>query len=113
MLDAAAALPLVASAEVPRTMRAAVATQYGGPDVVSVTEVAAPRLRDDAMLVRVRASTVTTADWRARSATMPPGFALIGRLVFGLLRPRNPILGTELAGDVIAVGARVTKFKVG
>lgn len=113
MIDAAAEFSLVATAELPRTMRAAVVRHYGGPDVVSVESWPTPRLRDDAVLVRVRTSTVTTADWRARSATMPPGFAILGRLVFGLTRPRNPILGTELAGDVIAVGARVTKFRVG
>jgi NADPH:quinone reductase-like Zn-dependent oxidoreductase len=65
------------------------------------------------VLIRIRATTVTTGDWRARSLKMPPGFGLLGRLAFGVFKPRQPILGTELAGVVEAVGTAVTKFKPG
>jgi NADPH:quinone reductase-like Zn-dependent oxidoreductase len=65
------------------------------------------------VLVRVHATTVSAADWRVRSLMMPRGFGVIGRLALGPFRPRQPILGTELAGDVVDVGRSVTRFKPG
>ncbi len=56
---------------------------------------------------------VTTGDWRARSLDVPFGFGLISRLFFGISKPRKTILGTEIAGDVEAVGRAVERFKVG
>ncbi|MCK5206250.1 MAG: NAD(P)-dependent alcohol dehydrogenase, partial [Desulfobacterales bacterium] len=61
----------------------------------------------------IHATTVTSGDWRARSLDVPFGFGLISRLVFGISGPRQPILGTELAGEVESVGKNVSKFKVG
>jgi NADPH:quinone reductase-like Zn-dependent oxidoreductase len=78
-----------------------------------MSDVPKPVPKDHELLVRVRATTVSSGDWRARSLLMPPGFGLLGRIVFGVTRPRQPILGTELAGDVEAVGKAVTSFKVG
>jgi NADPH:quinone reductase-like Zn-dependent oxidoreductase len=94
-------------------VRAATYQRYGAPEVVHITEVAKPTPKDNEILVRVRATTVASGDWRARSLNMPKGFGFLGRLVFGLTRPRQPILGTELAGTVEAVGKDVTRFKVG
>jgi NADPH:quinone reductase-like Zn-dependent oxidoreductase len=94
-------------------MRAAVYQRYGSPDVVEVREVSKPTPRDDEILIRTHATTVTSGDWRARSLTMPVGFGLLGRLVFGVSRPRQPILGTELAGEVESVGKGATKFNAG
>jgi len=94
-------------------MKAIVYHRYGAPDVVTLAEVAKPAPRDNDVLIRIHASTVTTGDWRARSLNMPAGFGLMGRLVFGVFGPRQPILGTELAGVVEAVGKAVTRFKVG
>ena len=94
-------------------MKAAVYTKYGPPGVVTLAEVAKPVPRDNEVLVRVRAATVSSADWRARSLSMPPGFRLLGRLVFGVLGPRQKILGTELSGTVEVVGKAVTRFRVG
>lgn len=95
------------------TMRAAVYERYGPPEVVRVTEVAKPMPKDDEVLIRVKATTVTSADFRLRSCTVPFGFGLPFRLFAGVTRPRQPILGTELAGDVEAVGRKVTRFRVG
>ena len=89
------------------------ARRYGGPEVVSIAEVARPGCKDHEVLIRIHATTVTTGDWRARSLTLPAGFGLLGRLVFGLFGPREPILGTELAGVIEAVGKAVTRFEVG
>lgn len=94
-------------------MKAIVYHRYGAPDVVSLAEVPKPVPRDNEVLIRILATTVTTGDWRARSLKMPVGFGALGRLVFGLFGPRQPILGTELAGIVEAVGRSVTRFSVG
>jgi NADPH:quinone reductase-like Zn-dependent oxidoreductase len=94
-------------------MRAAVYQRYGPPDVLELKEVPKPRPKDNEILIRTHATTVTSGDWRARSLAMPLGFGLIGRLVFGVSRPRQPILGTELAGEVESVGKDVTKFEAG
>jgi len=94
-------------------MKAIVYHRYGPPSVVALAEVPKPVPGDNEVLVRIHATTVTAADWRARSLNLPPGFGLVGRLVFGIFGPRKPILGTELAGVVEAVGGAVTRFKVG
>lgn len=94
-------------------MKAAVYTRYGPPDVVELKEVPKPMPGDGDVLIRIHATTVASGDWRARSLELPPGFGLVGRLVFGMFRPKFPILGTELAGEVEAVGKDVTKFKPG
>lgn len=94
-------------------MKAVVYEKYGPPDVVHLAEVPKPAPKRNEVLIRIHATTVSTADWRARSLEMPAGFGLLGRLVFGVFGPRKPVLGTELAGVVEAVGEAVTRFKVG
>ncbi len=94
-------------------MRAHLCRRYGGPDVIELAEIPRPVPKDDEVLIRIRATTVSAGDWRVRSLAMPPGFALIARLALGLTRPRQPILGTELAGVIERVGARVTAWRVG
>lgn len=94
-------------------MKAIVYTKYGSPDVLQLKEVAKPTPKDNEVLIKTHATTVTSGDWRVRSLDVPIGFGLISRLVFGVLRPRQPILGTELAGEVEFVGKDVSKFKVG
>jgi NADPH:quinone reductase-like Zn-dependent oxidoreductase len=94
-------------------MRAAVYERYGPPEVVHVQEVAKPTPKDNEVLIRIRATTVTSGDWRARTLTMPPGFGFLARLVFGISGPRQPILGSEFAGEIEAVGKGVTNYKPG
>ena len=94
-------------------MKAAVRRSYGAPDVVRIEEVPAPTPGATQVLVRVHASAVTAADARIRAADFPRGYALIARLLFGLRRPRQPILGGVASGVVEAVGARVEGFEVG
>ncbi|WP_454042124.1 NAD(P)-dependent alcohol dehydrogenase [Cellulosimicrobium sp. Marseille-Q8652] len=89
-------------------MRAAVSTTYGPPDVLHVEQLPAPAPGPREILVRNRASTVAAALVAARSGT--PWFA---RLAFGLRRPRYPVLGGEVAGEVVAVGPGVSRFAVG
>ncbi|MGZ3475937.1 MAG: NAD(P)-dependent alcohol dehydrogenase [Polyangiales bacterium] len=94
-------------------MKAIVYGHYGPPEVVALAEVPKPVPSDHEVLIRIHATTVTTGDWRARSLHMPTGVRLLGRLVFGVFGPRKPILGTELAGVVEAVGSAVTRFQPG
>jgi len=72
-----------------------------------------PVPKEHEVLIEVRASTVSSADWRVRSLTLPRGFGAFGRIAFGIAGPRQPILGTELSGNVVAVGRAVTRFKPG
>ncbi len=94
-------------------MKAATYSTYGAPEVVSITEVPTPTPSPNEVLIKVHATTVTTGDWRVRSLNLPRGFGFMGRLIFGISKPRQPILGIELAGVIEAVGASVTRFKVG
>ncbi|WP_112322340.1 NAD(P)-dependent alcohol dehydrogenase [Oceanibium sediminis] len=94
-------------------MKAMTARHYGSPDVLTLETLPRPKPKPGEMLVKVAASSITAADWRTRSADFPGGFALIGRLMFGLFRPRRPVLGMEFAGVVEAVGEKVTAFRPG
>jgi NADPH:quinone reductase-like Zn-dependent oxidoreductase len=94
-------------------MKAAVCRVYGGPDVVEVRDVPAPVAKPDEILIRIFASTVSSGDARMRGARFPKGFGLLGRFFLGLTGPRTPILGTELAGVVEAVGTQVMRYRPG
>ena len=94
-------------------MSAALVTRYGSPDVVRIGAVPRPAPGPGDLLVRVRATTVSSGDSRVRSITVPAGFQLLMRLVLGIRGPRQPVLGLELAGVVEAVGEGVSRFRVG
>jgi NADPH:quinone reductase-like Zn-dependent oxidoreductase len=95
-------------------MKAIVYTAYGAPDVLQLKEVEKPSPKEDEILIKVYATTVTTGDVNVRGFTfVPPGFGPLPRLMFGLRRPKRKILGTEVAGEVEVVGKEVTKFKKG
>lgn len=94
-------------------MKAIVYERYGPPDVLQLKEIQKPAPQDNEVLIKIRATTVTSGDWRVRSLHMPVGFGLIARLVLGVSGPRQPILGSELAGKIESIGKDVNKFKVG
>lgn len=94
-------------------MKAVTYKHYGSPEVLRITEVPTPQPKADQVLIRIKAAAVSTGDWRARSLDLPAGFRLFGRIAFGICGPRQPILGTEAAGTIVAIGSAVTKFKVG
>lgn len=94
-------------------MRAIVYERYGPPEVLQLKEVEKPTPKDHEVLINTYATTVTSGDWRVRSLNVPTGFGLIMRLVFGVTRPKQPILGSELSGVVVSVGKDVRKFKAG
>lgn len=89
-------------------MKAVVQDRYGPAEVLRIEEVERPVPKDDEVLIRVRAATVSQTDTHARAAS--PFF---WRLVAGLRRPRWRTLGVDLAGEVEAVGAAVSEFTVG
>src|SRR6059058_3045193 len=89
-------------------MRAVVFDRYGAPDVLRLEDVVQPVPKEDEVLVKMRATTVTRSDCAVRA-----GKPFISRFFTGLRRPKQRILGTELAGEVEAVGAAVHEFGVG
>jgi NADPH:quinone reductase-like Zn-dependent oxidoreductase len=81
--------------------------------VVRIEDVPKPEPRPGEMLIRVRATTVSMADYRMRSRNLPKGLGFLAPLMLGVFAPRRPVLGMDLAGTVEAVGAGVTRFKPG
>ena len=94
-------------------MRAIVYQRYGPPEVLELEDIPKPTPTDHEVLIKVRATTVTAADWRLRSLSAPKGFGILMRLAMGPSRPRRPILGAELSGEIEAIGKDVSRFKVG
>jgi NADPH:quinone reductase-like Zn-dependent oxidoreductase len=94
-------------------MRAAVCERYGPPEVVQIREVPKPVAADGEVLVEAFATTVNSGDTRVRALRVPRGLRLLMRLKLGFTKPKNSILGFELAGQVEAVGSAVTRFQAG
>jgi NADPH:quinone reductase-like Zn-dependent oxidoreductase len=96
------------SATMENTMRAIVHERYGGPQVLHLAHVSRPEITDGQVLVRVHAAGVDRGVWHVMRGT-----PYLGRLAFGVRRPKHPALGFDVAGTVTAVGAQVTGFSVG
>jgi len=95
-------------------MKAIVHTAYGPPDELQLKEVEKPVPKEDEVRIKIHATTVTTSDCNVRNFTFVPKlFLLPMRMQFGLMKPKNNILGFDLAGDVEAVGKDVIRFKIG
>ncbi len=94
--------------QVTETMRAVQHTQYGAPEVLSVREVKKPTPKDNEVLIRVRATSVSSTD-----AVMRKGDPFISRIVSGLTKPKRSTPGSELAGEIEAVGKDVSRFEKG
>jgi NADPH:quinone reductase-like Zn-dependent oxidoreductase len=96
-------------------MRAVVYDSYGPPEVLRLEDVERPIPKEDEVLVKVHATTVNRSDVHTREANRSsgPAMMLLSRSISGLRRPRQPILGSEFAGVVEAVGPAVSEFAVG
>ena len=95
-------------------MKAIVWTAYGTPDVLQLKEVEKPTPKEDEVLIKIHAATVTAGDCEVRSLKFPIWLRLPMRIYVGLRKPkRTTILGQELAGEIEAVGRKVTRFKKG
>jgi NADPH:quinone reductase-like Zn-dependent oxidoreductase len=89
-------------------VKAVVYQRYGSPDVLELRDIPTPTPKANQILVKVRATTVNRTDCAMRKAE-----PIVWRAYLGLTRPRNPILGSEFAGDIEAVGPEVTTVTVG
>jgi len=94
-------------------MKAIVCTKYGSPDVLQLKEVDKPSPKDNEVLIRVHAATVTTGDCELRKFKMPIWLWPLARIGFGFRGPRRKILGQELAGEIESVGTAVKLFRPG
>jgi NADPH:quinone reductase-like Zn-dependent oxidoreductase len=98
-------------------MKAIVCTKYGPPEVLQLKEVEKPAPRNNEVLIKVYATAVISGDCRCRGFTIPAHFSILTRLAMrlalGLTRPRKPILGLVLAGEVETVGRDVKRYKKG
>lgn len=94
-------------------MKAVFVTRYGPPEVVEFREVRTPAPGAGEVRIRVLAAAVTAADWRLRSGILPRGFGVLRGIALGFGGPRKGILGTDAAGVIDAVGAGVTRFRIG
>ncbi|WP_260287107.1 NAD(P)-dependent alcohol dehydrogenase [Peribacillus aracenensis] len=94
-------------------MKAMVCTKYGSPNVLELQEVAKPTPKDNEVLVKVHAATVASGDIRVRSFNSPFLLWLPMRIFLGLRKPRKPVLGVELAGEIEETGRNVKKYKKG
>ncbi len=94
-------------------MKAIAWTKYGAPEVLKLKEFEKPSPKNDEVLIKIYASSVTAGDCRLRAFKVPMGFWLPTRLVFGLTKPRTPIPGMDVSGEIEAVGRDVKLFKKG
>jgi NADPH:quinone reductase-like Zn-dependent oxidoreductase len=98
-------------------VKAVVCTRYGPPEVLQLKEIETPTPKKNEVLIKIRATAVVVGDCRCRSFTIPAHFSILTRLAMrlalGLTKPRKPILGFELAGEVETVGKDVTRFQKG
>ena len=89
-------------------MKAIICTNYGKPDVLQIQELAKPKPKANEILIKIHASSITTADSMMRSGT-----PFYGRLFIGLMKPKFPITGTGFSGEIESIGSAVSLFKVG
>lgn len=89
-------------------MKAIVYEKYGSPDVLQLKEVAKPVPKEDQVLIKVYAASINALDWHLLSADI-----FLVRLGGGFQKPKNPILGVDVAGQIEAVGAKVAQFRPG
>ena len=94
-------------------MKAVICTKYGAPEVLKIRDVQKPVPKDNEILIKVYATTVTSGDTRIRSFRVPVSFWLPARIALGFRSPKINILGAELSGEVESVGKDVKKFRVG
>lgn len=95
-------------------MKAIFHTKYGPPDELQLKHVEKPIPKDNEVLIKIHATTVTTSDCNVRNFTFAPeSFVFFARIMFGFKKPRINILGVDLAGEIESVGKNVKRFKKG
>lgn len=94
-------------------MKAIAWTKYGAPEVLELKEFERPSPKNDEVLIKIHATSVTAGDCRLRAFKVPTGFWLLTRLAFGLTKPRMPIPGMDISGEIESVGKDVKLFEKG
>jgi len=92
-------------------LEAAVYTRYGPPEVLKLKEVEKPIIKENEMLIKVHATSVTPMDYRARSGKIP--MWPISKIMLGFWKPKEKILGTEVSGEIVEIGKNIKKYNVG
>lgn len=94
-------------------MKAIICSKYGPPEVLQLKEVEKPAPKNDEVLIKIYATSVTDSDIFIRSSNVTPGLIIPFRLMIGIKRPRNPIIGEVFAGEIECAGSEIKRFKVG
>lgn len=94
-------------------MKAIICTKYGPPNVLQLQNVEKPKPKKNEVLVKIHATSVSTGDCRIRGFNRPLLFWIPMRIILGFRKPRKPILGVELSGEIEDIGTDVTQFKKG
>ena len=94
-------------------MKAIVCTKYGPPEVLKLREVENPTPKDDEVLIKIHATAVTASDTFIRGFNIPLQFRIPMRIMLGITKPRIPVIGLVLAGEIETAGKNITRFKPG
>jgi NADPH:quinone reductase-like Zn-dependent oxidoreductase len=94
-------------------VKAVVCVRYGPPEVLQLRDLDMPIPNDNEVRIKVHATTVTSGDTRIRAFRVPLSYWLLARMALGVRRPKRPVLGSELAGEIEAVGKSVKRFNKG
>lgn len=89
-------------------MKAIITTKYGSPNVLQLRNIEKPVPKDNEVLIKIHAATITTAETMMRT-----GYPLIGRLFMGLTKPKHAVSGSGFAGKIEGIGKKVQLFKIG
>lgn len=95
------------------TMKAVVCTKYGPPEVLKIAQYKKPIPREDEVLIRICATSVTNSDLFIRGSKVPLRFLIPMRMMLGIRKPRKEIIGEVFAGTVAEAGSKTTRFRVG
>ena len=94
-------------------MKAIICTKYGPPEVLKIVEYQKPRPKDDEVLIKVYATSVTNSDIFIRGSNIPLRLRIPMRLMMGITRPRSQIIGEVLSGEIVQIGSKIRRFVVG
>jgi NADPH:quinone reductase-like Zn-dependent oxidoreductase len=92
-------------------MKAVICTKYGSPEVLKLIELPKPVTKNNEVLVKIHATSVTSGDVRVRGFCVPVSFWIPARIALGITKPKTTVLGSIFAGEVESVGIDVTNFK--
>ena len=94
-------------------MKAAMCTKYGSPEVLVIRDIKTPIPKAHDILIKNYACTVSTSDCYIRGFNISPLYKPLMGLVLGFTKPRQPVLGMDFAGEIVAIGQKVSNFSVG